>query len=39
MTVAAAPPTTFVNAGLVLRGLADTRERAVAILRAFVEKS
>jgi putative transposase len=39
MTVAAAPPTTFVNAALVLRGLADTRERAIAMLRAFVEKA
>lgn len=39
LTIAAVPPATFVNAALVLRGLADTRERAVATLRAFVEKS
>lgn len=39
ITVAADPPPTFVDASLILRGLADSRERAVAILRAFVEKS
>jgi putative transposase len=39
MTVAADPPLTFVDAGRVLRGLGATRERAVAALRSFVEKS
>ncbi len=38
MTVAENPPRTFVNAGVVLRGLGATHERAVAVLRAFVEK-
>ena len=39
ITVATNPSPTFVDAGLVLGGLARTRERAVAMLRAFVEKS
>ena len=39
VTIAENPPRTFVDAGVVLRGLGATRERAVAVLRAFVEKS
>ena len=39
ITVAATPPPTFIDAELILHGLARSRERAVATLRAFVEKS
>ena len=38
-TVAAEPEPTFVDAGPLLSSLAGTREHAVAILRAVVEKS
>jgi putative transposase len=39
LTVAADPPPTFVDAGLILGELSCTRERAVTMLRAIVEKS
>jgi len=38
-TISSTPVTTFVDASPLLSALADTRERAVAILRAFVESS
>ncbi len=39
ITVAADPPPTFVDARLILGELSSTRVRAVAMLRAMVEKS
>jgi len=38
-TIATEAPPTFVDASPLLSTLADTRERAIAVLRAFVEKS
>ena len=38
-TISSSPVATFVDASPLLSALAETRERAIAILRAFVEKS
>jgi REP element-mobilizing transposase RayT len=38
-TIASNPPSTFVDASPILSVIASTRERAIANLRAFVEKS